>query len=129
MSPEGLEERRLQFDKLVERFGKAWENGHPDEISEIFTDDATFLPSPFDTPLKGKAAIAEYWKDTPSEQAEVSFRYGEIYAVGPWFAAEYKCTFRRRRTGHKVDVRGAIFCETAEGAVSEMRMYWHRTVE
>jgi ketosteroid isomerase-like protein len=48
--------------------------------------------------------------------------------VGPWFSAEFKCTFRRRRTGEPVDVRGAIFCETADGLISEMRMYYHRVV-
>ena len=25
-----------------------------------------------------------------------------------------------------LDVRGALFCETADGKISEMRMYWHR---
>jgi len=26
-----------------------------------------------------------------------------------------------------VDGRGAIFCETKDGKISEMRMYWHRS--
>ena len=30
--------------------------------------------------------------------------------------------------GEPVDVRGAIFCETAEGLIGEMRMYYHRDV-
>jgi ketosteroid isomerase-like protein len=25
-----------------------------------------------------------------------------------------------------VDARGAIFCETDDGRITEMRMYWHR---
>ena len=32
----------------------------------------------------------------------------------------------RRRTGDWVEARGAIFCETAGGKITEMRMYWHR---
>jgi hypothetical protein len=56
----------------------------------------------------------------------VTFTSGEIYAVGPWFSTEFKCVFRRRRTGEWVDARGAIFCETRGEHVSEMRMYWHR---
>lgn len=125
--PADWKELRAAYGGLIERFGKAWEQGSPDEITEIFSDDAVFLPSPFDEPLRGKTAIAEYWKDVPHEQAEVSFRYGEIFAAGPWFSTEYKCTFRRRRTGEKIDVRGALFCETDEGKLAEMRMYWHRT--
>jgi ketosteroid isomerase-like protein len=119
-------ELRVTYSGMIERFGKAWEQGKPEEITEIFADDAVFLASPFDEPLSGKAAIAEYWKDIPVEQAEVSFRFGEIYAAGPWFSTEYKCTFRRRRTGQMIDVRGSLFCETQEGKISEMRMYWHR---
>jgi ketosteroid isomerase-like protein len=118
---------RAAYGALIERFGKGWEQGSADDIAAIFCDDAVFVPSPFDEPLHGKAAIAEYWKDVPREQAEISFRFGEIYAAGPWFATEYKCTFRRRRTGQAIDVRGALFCETQEDKISEMRMYWHRT--
>src|SRR5881409_3415485 len=33
---------------------------------------------------------------------------------------------RPRRTGAWVDARGAMFCETKDGKITEMRMYWHR---
>ena len=88
--------------------------------------DAVFLPEPFATPIRGRGAIRDYWRDVPREQAEIAFRFGEIFVAGPWFATEYKCTFRRRRTGEAVVVRGALFCETIDGRVSEMRMYWDR---
>src|SRR5437867_5203023 len=68
----------------------------------------------------------DYWKDVPLNQAEVTFRSGELYEAGPWFATEFRCTYRRRRTGDWVDARGAMFCETKDGKVTEMRMYWHR---
>jgi len=125
--PADWKELRATYSQLVEQFGQAWERGSPDSMTEVFSEDAVFIPSPFDGPIRGTAAIAEYWKDIPVEQAEVAFRFGEIYAAGPWFSTEYKCTFRRRRTGQSIDVRGALFCETEEGKISEMRMYWHRT--
>ena len=62
---------------------------------------------------------------TPS-QSEITFTSGEIYAAGPWFSTEFKCVFRRKRTGEWVDARGAIFCETDAGLITEMRLYWHR---
>jgi hypothetical protein len=61
--------------------------------------------------------------------SEISFSSGEIYGAGPWFATEFKCVFRRRRTGEWVDARGAIFCETNGQLVTEMRMYWHRRLD
>ena len=71
-------------------------------------------------------AIGGYWAEMPYNQSEVTFTAGEIFAAGPWFSTEFKCVFRRRRTGEWVDARGAIFCETAGELISEMRMYWHR---
>lgn len=117
---------RQEYGELVERFGTGWEQGNADEIAAVFTDDGAFLPSPFERAVKGRAAIAEYWKDIPQEQAEISFRFGEIFVAGPWFSTEMKCTFRRRRTGQFIDIRGALFCETADGKIAEMRMYWER---
>ena len=115
------------YAALIDQFGKGWSEGDSAELVAVFSDDAVFAPDPFAKPLRGKDAILAYWKDIPLEQAEISFRFGEIFVAGPWFATEFKCTFRRRRTGEPVDVRGCLFSETADGKITEMRMYWHRT--
>lgn len=117
---------RTEYGALVERFGDGWMRGHADQMAGVFSEDGAFYPDPFAAPLRGRQAIAEYWKDVPLEQAEVSFRYGEIYVAGPWFATEFRCSFRRRRSGEVMDVKGAMFCETSSGTISEMRLYWER---
>lgn len=117
-----------RYAALIARFGKGWEKGDAAEILSVFTPEAVFVPSPFDPPLRGHEAIGAYWRDLPREQAEISFRFGEIFVAGPWFATEFKCTFRRRRTGEWVDLRGSLFCETGQQLLSEVRMYWHRVV-
>ena len=114
------------YRQLIDTFGQGWERGDVELLSSVFTADAVFQETPFSQKDTGIAAIRGYWKDVPVHQAEVSFKSGEIYEAGPWFATEFQCTFRRRRTGEKVDARGAIFCETKDGKISEMRMYWHR---
>jgi ketosteroid isomerase-like protein len=120
--------RGAEFDALIAKFGQAWQQGKPELMAEVFTDDAVFVPGPFEAPVRGRDAIRLYWRDVPLEQAEIAFRHGEIFLAGPWFATEYKCTFRRRRTGESVTVKGALFCETADGRIAEMRMYWERSV-
>jgi ketosteroid isomerase-like protein len=120
------DDARAEYVALIEEFGRGWEEGDAARLSGVFAEKAAFTPDPFATPLEGRQAIAEYWKDIPYEQSEISFRFGEIHSVGPWFATEFKCTFRRRRSGEPVDLRGALFCETEAGKISEMRMYWHR---
>ena len=112
--------------QLIDTFGRGWSKLRVDLIASAFSPDAVFLETPFSEAIRGLDDIRKYWADVPYHQSEVTFTSGEIFAVGPWFSTEFKCVFRRRRTGEWVDARGALFCETADGLISEMRMYWHR---
>ncbi|HET8649480.1 MAG TPA: nuclear transport factor 2 family protein [Gemmatimonadales bacterium] len=112
--------------ELVDTFGKGWSKGNTDMIMSVFSPEAVFIETPFSSPLQGTQAIREYWREVPYNQSEITFSSGEIFVVGPWFSAEFKCVFRRRRTGEWVDARGAFFCETDGEKITEMRMYWHR---
>jgi ketosteroid isomerase-like protein len=112
--------------RLIDSFGAGWNGGDVDLLMSIFAPAAVFMETPFSSPVNGLEGIRSYWSDVPYHQSEVSFTSGEIFAAGPWFATEFKCTFRRRRSGEWVEARGAIFCETQDEKVSEMRMYWHR---
>lgn len=112
--------------QLIDTFGRGWSKLRVDLIAEVFSSEAVFVETPFSEPIRGLDGIRKYWADVPYHQSEVTFTSGEIFVVGPWFSTEFKCVFRRRRTGEWVDARGALFCETADGRISEMRMYWHR---
>jgi ketosteroid isomerase-like protein len=111
---------------LIDEFGRGWSKAKVDVMMSVFAEGAVFLETPFSEPLRGRDAVRSYWADVPLHQSEISFTAGEIFTVGPWFSTEFKCTFRRRRTGEWVDARGAIFCETEGDKISEMRMYWDR---
>ena len=117
---------RDEFRRLIDTFGRGWEKGAAEELLSVFAPDAVFRETPFAKEDSGLAELRAYWKDLPQHQAEASFKTGEIYEAGPWFATEFRLTFRRRRTGEWVDARGALFCETKDGKITEMRMYWHR---
>ena len=119
-------ETRALGRELIDAFGKAWERGKVDDLMAVFSENAVFLDDPFGEKVTGKNGIRDYWKDIPYHQSEITFTPGEIFAAGPWFSTEFRVVYRRRRTGEWVDARGAIFCETDAGKVSEMRMYWIR---
>jgi ketosteroid isomerase-like protein len=119
-------EPKKQYARLIAEFGLGWERGDSDRMAGVFLEDGILMADPFSAPLQGRDAIREYWRDIPREQAEISFKIGEIFVAGPWFSVEFRCRFRRRRNGEWVDVRGALFCETDADQISEMRMYWHR---
>ncbi len=111
---------------LIDTFGQGWTRGSVETMMSVFAPDAVFIETPFSAPLAGAEAIRGYWAEMPYNQSEVTFTSGEIYAAGPWFSTEFKCVFRRRRSGDWVDARGALFCETVGELITEMRMYWHR---
>ena len=117
---------RVLGRELIDAFGKGWARADIEQLMSVFAPDAVYIETPFSEPLRGAAAIRRFWVEVPLQQSEITFTSGEIYAAGPWFSTEFKCVFRRRRTGEWVDARGAIFCESAAGKISEMRMYWHR---
>jgi ketosteroid isomerase-like protein len=112
--------------RLVDTFGRAWERTDAQALLAVFTPDAVFIETPFNASLTGTAGIRGYWQDLSFHQSEVRFASGEIFVVGPWFATEFFVTFRRRRTGEMVEAKGGMFCETRDGLISEMRLYWHR---
>ena len=117
---------RATAAELIDSFARGWSKAQVDLIISIFNTDAVFVETPFTAPLMGTDAIRRYWSEVPANQSEITVTRGEIYAAGPWFATEFKAVFRRRRTGDWVEAKGAIFCETSDGRISEMRMYWHR---
>jgi hypothetical protein len=111
---------------LIDTFGTGWAKGNIELLMSVYSSDPVFIETPFSQPLRGPEQVRRYWLDVPYHQSEITFTTGEIFAAGPWFSTEFKCVFRRRRTGDWVDARGAIFCETSEQLITEMRMYWHR---
>jgi ketosteroid isomerase-like protein len=123
---QSTEATRTLGRSLIDTFGTGWSRGDINLLMSVYASDAVFIETPFTPPMTGTDAIRGYWNEVPYNQSEVAFSSGEIYAAGPWFSTEFKCVFRRRRTGEWVEARGAIFCETQSDRISEMRMYWHR---
>ena len=113
--------------QLIDTFTRGWSKADLETLLSVFSEQAVFVETPFSEPLAGIDAIRRYWADVPYHQSEITSTSGEIFVAGPWFSTEFKSVFRRRRTGEWVHARGAIFCETDGGKITEMRMYWHRS--
>jgi ketosteroid isomerase-like protein len=120
------ENMRTVGREIAGAFAAAWSRGKPDAMVALFADGATLIETPFAAPVSGLDAIRKWAGDIPYNQSEATFTVGEIFAAGPWFSTEFKLTFRRRRTGDWVEARGAMFAETHDGRITELRMYWHR---
>jgi ketosteroid isomerase-like protein len=65
----------------VERYERAWRTPGTEELSALFTTDATYLHSPYEEPVVGIDAIGRMWdkdRDGPNEVFTLST---EIVAV------------------------------------------------
>ena len=117
---------RIVARTLVDQLAQGWSDGRVDLMAGVFSDDPTFIETPFSTPLHGAEAIKQWASDIPYYQSEATFTTGEVFLAGPWFSTEFKLVFRRSTTGEWVDARGALFAETDGSKITELRMYWHR---
>ena len=57
--------------RWVDRYEQVWRSPGTGAVRELFADDATYLPSPWQEPVRGLAAIEEFWdaaRDGPDEE-------------------------------------------------------------
>lgn len=70
-----------RFTSWIDRYEKAWRTAGTEPLRDLFTADATYLPAPFDEPLRGLEAIATFWdveREGPDEAFTMSY---EMVAV------------------------------------------------
>jgi ketosteroid isomerase-like protein len=53
---------RAELARWVADYERAWRTPGTDALSQLFTEDATYLASPFEEPLRGLAEIARFWE-------------------------------------------------------------------
>jgi hypothetical protein len=46
----------------IAAYERAWRTPGTEVLTEVFATDALYLPSPYEQPLRGLAAIAEFWE-------------------------------------------------------------------
>jgi ketosteroid isomerase-like protein len=62
---------RGAVEKWVEDYERLWRMAGTDQLAELFTPDASYLPSPWAQPIAGLEAIARFWeaeREGPAEE-------------------------------------------------------------
>lgn len=116
------------FERWLDAYGRAWEGRDPDAGALLFAEDATYQETPFDEPMRGRAAIRAYWENVPRGQSEIKFsrevlaitRQGE--GIARWITS-----FVRVPSGVRVELDGILLARFDEaGLCVEFREWWHR---
>ena len=107
-------------------YQRAWETRDAQAVGEIFSEDATYHENPFGPPMRGRAAIREYWtKAVVQPQEQISFGYEILVvrqnsAIVRWWAS-----FVRISTKAPVKLEGIFLLTFASGNLcQELREWW-----
>jgi ketosteroid isomerase-like protein len=76
---QGIE--RDQVERWVADYEAAWRHPGTDRLTDLFTPEATYRPSPWSAPVGGLAELAAFWeaeRDSPDEPFDLR---SEIVAV------------------------------------------------
>jgi ketosteroid isomerase-like protein len=61
---------RAALTAWIDAYERAWRTPGTGLLAQLFSADATYLTAPFETPIRGLPAIAEFWeaeRDGPDE--------------------------------------------------------------
>ena len=91
--------------RWVDRYEEAWRTAGTQSLAGLFTDDSTYLVSPWAAAVTGLTAIAELWeaeRDGPDEGFTMT---GEVLAVeGTTAVVRVEVDYERDRSGRWRDL-------------------------
>jgi hypothetical protein len=61
---------------------RAWETYDPDEVADLFTEDAAYAYHPFDEPIRGRLAIVASWLEGKDPAGTYDGRYEPVAIDG-----------------------------------------------
>ena len=71
---------RDDVEAWLEAYRRAWRSDDPDQIRALFTEDATYHPSPFGKPWQGREAIVDKWIEAGDSHVAWEFE-SQVLAV------------------------------------------------
>ena len=118
------------FKKIMQDYGKAWENFDSKAIINIFTEDGTYQETPFKKAYRGHKEIKEYWENVVKvKEKNVRFNISNIFIQDNTGIVEWKSNFIRNDNGHPEELRGIILAEIKDGKIKKLWEYWHKKEE
>src|SRR5436190_3888049 len=67
--------------RWVNDYEVAWRSAGTDQLADLFAEEATYLVSPWAEPIRGLAAIREFWESGRDGPDEVFTMTSEVVAV------------------------------------------------
>jgi len=117
---------RGAFAEWLDRYRAAWEQRDPEAASALFTEGATYHEVPYDTPIAGRAAIADYWTTAVGGQRDVRFTSEILACEEDRGLCHWHATFTAAEGGATIDLDGIFHCRFADDShVAAFQEWWH----
>ncbi|GGF00254.1 nuclear transport factor 2 family protein [Stappia taiwanensis] len=123
--------QKQEVQNWLDRYGRAWVEGDPEQITALFTENATYRETPFDPAMTGREAIRQYWQDGAADaQEDVAFS-SKVWAIdGTTAVAGWQARFTRKACGSRVELDGTFRLKltgSTDGLLCEsLEEWWHR---
>ncbi len=72
---------RTALDHWLDRYERAWRTAGTESLRDLFTEEASYSPGPYDELRRGLAAIGEFWDEEREGPDEVFTMTRETVAV------------------------------------------------
>lgn len=120
--------KRKDFQEWLERYGRAWIEGDPAAVIELFGEDAAYFEEPFIPPMLGREAIRRYWTEGAQEgQTGITFQFSIIAVTEDTGYARWQAAFTRIPAKTQVELDGVLAAKFNKAKqCREFREWWHR---
>jgi uncharacterized protein (TIGR02246 family) len=118
---------RETFKHWLASYGSAWISRDAEAAASLYTDDATYQVTPFDEPLRGRAAIYEYWAGVAKTEEKIQFGHEIIAVTAELGIARWWASFVRVPPGLETMLDGIFLISLdSEGRCHSLREWWHK---
>lgn len=115
------------FESWLDAYGRAWQTRDPEAAAALFTEDATYQETPFAEPMRGRAAILEYWSHVRRSQEQIRFSYEILTTSGSLGIARWWSSFVRIPSKETVKLDGIfVLTFSANNLCQKLREWWQR---
>ena len=115
------------FKSWLDAYGHAWKSRNAQSAAELYTEDGTYQVTPFLEPIRGRAAIIEYWSHVAETERDIQFGYEVLAVTEEAGVARWWASFLILPQGLQTKLDG-IFLVTLDddGRCRSLREWWHK---
>ena len=115
------------FRHWLETYGRAWMGRNAVAAAALYAEDATYQVTPFDEPLRGRAAIGAYWDGVARTQEKIQFDFEILAVTAEYGVARWRASFVREPPGLNTKLDGIFLVTLAtDGRCQSLREWWHK---